>query len=86
LSQAAATLLARGAVGIDALVSGGDDYEILCTIPADRFESFARAAQLAGVAATSIGTVMAGTASPKFLDAEGREVRLRRLSYSHFQA
>jgi thiamine-monophosphate kinase len=86
LSQAAATLLARGAVGIDALVSGGDDYEILCTIPADRFESFARAAQLAGVAATSIGTVMAETAPPKFLDAEGREVRLRRLSYSHFQA
>jgi thiamine-monophosphate kinase len=86
LSQAAATLLARGAVGIDALVAGGDDYEILCTIPADRFESFARAAQLAAVAATSIGAVMAGTASPKFLDAQGREVPLSRLSYSHFQA
>ena len=86
LSQAAATLLARGAVGIDALVAGGDDYEILCAIPADRFESFARAAQLAAVAATSIGAVMAGTASPKFLDAQGREVPLSRLSYSHFQA
>jgi thiamine-monophosphate kinase len=85
LSQAAATQLARGAIGIDALVAGGDDYEILCAIPADRFESFARAAQLAGVAATSIGTVMAGTASPKFLDAQGREVLLPRLSYSHFQ-
>ena len=85
LSQAAATLLARGAVGIDALVAGGDDYEILCAIPADRFESFARAAQLAAVAATSIGTVLAGTAPPKFLDAQGREVPLSRLSYSHFQ-
>src|ERR1700730_8660558 len=29
LSAAAATLLARGTVGIDAIVSGGDDYEIL---------------------------------------------------------
>jgi hypothetical protein len=29
---------------------------------------------------------MAGTASPKFLDAQGREVPLPRLSYSHFQA
>jgi thiamine-monophosphate kinase len=85
LSQAAAALLARGAVGIEALVAGGDDYEILCAIPADRFEAFARAAQLAGVAVTSIGTILAGTASPKFLDAQGREVPLARLSYSHFQ-
>jgi thiamine-monophosphate kinase len=85
LSPVAATLLARGAVGIDALVAGGDDYEILCAIPADRFEAFAQAAHLAGVAATSIGTVLAGTASPKFLDAQGREVPLPRLSYSHFQ-
>src|SRR4051812_34821865 len=85
LSQAAAALLARGAVGIEALVAGGDVYEILCAIPADRFEAFARAAQLAGVAVTSIGTILAGTASPKFLDAQGREVPLARLSYSHFQ-
>ncbi len=33
LSAAAAALLARGAVGIEAVVSGGDDYEVLCTIP-----------------------------------------------------
>ena len=26
-------LLARGIVGIDAIVAGGDDYEILCAIP-----------------------------------------------------
>jgi thiamine-monophosphate kinase len=84
LSQAAATLLARGAVGIDALVAGGDDYEILCAIPDDGVEAFARAAQLAGVAATSIGTFIAGTAPAKFLDAQGREIALARLSYSHF--
>ena len=29
-------LLARGTVGIETLVSGGDDYEILCAIPAER--------------------------------------------------
>jgi thiamine-monophosphate kinase len=37
-----------------------------------------------GVAASPIGTIMAGTSSPKFLDAEGRELPLRRTSYSHF--
>ena len=52
LSAPAAALLARGAVGIEAIVSGGDDYEILCAIPENRFEAFAAAAGVAGVAVT----------------------------------
>ena len=47
--------LRGGAVGIEAIVSGGDDYEILCAIPEDRFEAFAQAGRLAGVPVTSIG-------------------------------
>jgi thiamine-monophosphate kinase len=84
LSAAAAALLACGAVGIEAIVSGGDDYEILCAIPDAGFAAFARAAELAGVAVSSIGTVIAGTSVPRFLDAQGREIALTRLSYSHF--
>jgi thiamine-monophosphate kinase len=84
LSAAAALLCERGAVGIESLVSGGDDYEILCAIPENRFEAFAQAAGQAGVAATSIGSVIAGTSTPSFLDAQGRELPLPRLSYSHF--
>jgi thiamine-monophosphate kinase len=84
LSAPAASLLARGAVRIEALVSGGDDYEILCAIPENRFAAFAQAADMAGVAVTSIGTVIAGTQTPRFLDAQGREIPLPRLSYSHF--
>jgi len=84
LSSAAAALLARGTVGIDEIVSGGDDYEILCTIAEDRFEAFVQAAGHAGVAVTSIGMVVAGSSVPRFLDGEGREIALPRLSYSHF--
>ena len=84
LSAAAATLLARGIVGIEAIVSGGDDYEILCAIPENRFEAFAEAAGVAGVAVTSIGTVIADTSAPRFLDDKGREIALKRVSYSHF--
>ena len=84
LSAAAASLLARGIVGIEAIVSGGDDYEILCAIPENRFEAFAEAAGVAGVAVTSIGTVIADTSAPRFLDGEGREIALKRVSYSHF--
>ena len=84
LSAAAATLLARSTVGIEMLVSGGDDYEILCAIPEHRFEAFAQAAGIAGVAVSSIGTVIAGAPVPRFLDGQGREIVLKRLSYSHF--
>jgi thiamine-monophosphate kinase len=84
LSAAAAALVARGTVGIDAIVSGGDDYEILCAISEDRFEAFVQAAGQAGVAVTSIGMVVAGSSVPRFLDGEGREIALPRLSYSHF--
>jgi thiamine-monophosphate kinase len=84
LSSAAAAALAAGAVGMQALVSGGDDYEILCAIPEDAFEAFARAADAAGVAVSSIGTVIGGTSPPRFLDAQGRDMPLPRLSYSHF--
>lgn len=84
LSEAAASLLARGTVGIETIVSGGDDYEILCAIPEAGFEAFARAAGLAGVAVASIGTVIAGPSAPRFLDAQGKQIALKRLSYSHF--
>jgi thiamine-monophosphate kinase len=84
LSPAAAALLARGIVGIEAIVAGGDDYELLCAIPERGFEAFARAAGSAGVAVRSIGTFTAGSSVPSFLDAGGRAIALRRLSFSHF--
>ena len=76
LSAPAATLLARGTVGIEAMVSGGDDYEILCAIPENRFEAFAQAAGLAGVAVTSIGTVIAGAVGPKVSGRAGQGDRV----------
>jgi thiamine-monophosphate kinase len=83
-SPAASRLLASGRIALEALVSGGDDYEILCAVPEDRFAAFAQEAGRAGVTVTSIGTVIAGTAPPKFLDAQGSEIALSSLSYSHF--
>jgi len=84
LSGAAQDLVSRGVVGLETLITGGDDYEILCTLPEDRVEAFAQAARDAGVAVSSIGTVVAGSAAPKFIDGQGAEIALERLSYSHF--
>jgi thiamine-monophosphate kinase len=84
LSEPATALLARGVVSIEALMAGGDDYEVLCAIPEDGVEAFARAAGLASVSVTSIGTVIAATSPPRFLDGQGSEIALAHLSYSHF--
>jgi thiamine-monophosphate kinase len=84
LSDAARDLVSRGIVGLEALIAGGDDDEILCTIPQDRVKGFAAAAQRAGVALSSIGAIVAGVAAPKFVDRQGREIVLERLAYSHF--
>jgi thiamine-monophosphate kinase len=84
LSDAARDLMSRGIVGPETLITGGDDYEILCAIPEHRVEAFESAAQRAGVAVSSIGTMVAGNSVPKFIDGQGREIVLERLSYSHF--
>ena len=84
LSKAASAALAAGAVGMAEIISGGDDYEILCAIPPSALEEFTQKAQAARVAASPIGTVLAGSAPPKFLDAEGQELPLTRRSFSHF--
>lgn len=84
LSDPAAALLAQGAIGYEAILSGGDDYEILCSVPESRFAAFARDAKAAGVAVTKIGSICAGSAAPRFVDAGGYDIALPRLSYSHF--
>jgi thiamine-monophosphate kinase len=84
LSAGLAILLKRGTVTVAAIVSGGDDYEVLCTIPENRYDAFAQATRLAGVSITSIGTIIAGSQAPKLMNAEGAEIALSRLSYSHF--
>jgi thiamine-monophosphate kinase len=83
-SPVAAALLGRGVTGIEALVCGGDDYEVLCTVADANCECMADAARSAGVALTPIGRIMAEPGAPRFLDGMGRAIALARLSYSHF--
>ena len=83
-SKPAAALLGRGVTNLEALISGGDDYEILCTVSEDHVAVFAQDAARAGIAVTLIGKVIAEQGAPRFMDAHGNAIRLKRLSYSHF--
>jgi thiamine-monophosphate kinase len=84
LSAAAVGLVARNVVCVETLLTGGDDYEVLCTVPPAQCDALIAAGQAAGVAVTAIGTIVAGGARPRFLDGQGQELVLKRLSYSHF--
>jgi thiamine-monophosphate kinase len=84
LSAEAAGLIARNVVVIDALLAGGDDYEVLCTVPPAKAEALIAAGRAAGVAVTAIGSIVAGDGPVQFMDAQGRAMVLKRLSYSHF--
>jgi thiamine-monophosphate kinase len=84
LSAPAAGLIAHGTIGIETLLAGGDDYEILCAVPAGQAEAFIAAGRTAGVAITAIGSIVQRGKPPRFMDGHGRELVLERLSYSHF--
>lgn len=84
LSAAAAGLIVRNAVCVETLLAGGDDYEVLCTVPPAQSDALIAAGRTAGLAVTAIGTIVAGQERPRFLDGQGRELTLERLSYSHF--
>ncbi len=84
LSNAARELLETGHLTFEDIVSGGDDYELLCTIPENRWDAFAAEALHAHVPVTIIGSVVAGDAAPVFAGQGGKPIVLKRLSYSHF--
>lgn len=84
LSDPARAVLGAAPAEMETIVSGGDDYEVLCAIPENRWAAFLQVAQQAGVPVTGIGRITAGEGPPRFLDAHGRVIVLKRLSYSHF--
>jgi len=84
ISNAAKDLLTGGVVNLEDLIAGGDDYEVLCTVPEAASAALVEEARRVGVALASIGTVVAATERFRFLDDQGGEIPLKRMSYSHF--
>ena len=84
LSPAAAQALAADAALIEPILTGGEDYEILCAVPPDKAATRFDAAAQAGVAVTDIGRIVAGDAPPRFLDRAGQALAFARPGYSHF--
>jgi thiamine-monophosphate kinase len=83
LSDAAKAVLAAEPAMLETALTGGDDYEIVCTVPAGKAESFRAAARTAGVAVTEIGEIKAGEGA-RFLGSSDQALIFKRASFSHF--
>jgi thiamine-monophosphate kinase len=84
LSRAARTALAADPTLIETILTGGDDYELLASVPARKVAALRKAACAVGVTVTDIGGFAAGNGKARFVDAEGRARKFARPSYSHF--
>jgi thiamine-monophosphate kinase len=83
ISAAAAPAIEVSPDLLEVALTGGDDYEILCTVPDDRLGAFLGACRVAGTPAAPIGWVVGGTAPPEFRH-RGEVWQVRRPSFSHF--
>jgi len=83
LSPAAATAVRADEKLLSICLTGGDDYEILCTVPKDRASGFERAASTSGVPVKVIGEAIDNGADSVFLGADGRPLTLGRRAFSH---
>ncbi len=74
---------AAGPDWLERRLTGGDDYELLLSVPPDREAALQAAAQDAGIAVTRIGGFSTGE-GVTVLDGAGRAMAIRRPGWSHF--
>ncbi|HZH53480.1 MAG TPA: thiamine-phosphate kinase [Microvirga sp.] len=83
LSHAARKAVEASPDLLDRAVTGGDDYEILCTLPESNLDSFRKEADRVGIGLSVIGRVVSGSGLPIFRN-DGSERRYDAGSFSHF--
>jgi thiamine-monophosphate kinase len=87
LSKAALAALVADPKAIEIMLTGGDDFEVVATVPPRKLKSFLAAARRASVPATGIGRITTGTGARsgvRFLGPDNRPIRFARASFSHF--
>jgi thiamine-monophosphate kinase len=83
VSGAVAAVLAAEPARLETVLTGGDDYELLCTVGEGEIAPLRNAAESAGVSITEIGRVTATGREAVILDVAGRPMSFPRPSFSH---
>jgi thiamine-monophosphate kinase len=84
LSEAAARARAAEPGLIEPILTGGDDYEILCTVAPEGLDALRAEAAEAGIPLTAIGTVTSGDGPPGFEMGDGAARVFAAGAFSHF--
>jgi thiamine-monophosphate kinase len=84
LSEAARSALANDPGVIETALTGGDDYEVVATVPEAAMPELASVAAATGITLTTIGSVHAGEPAARFVDPTGKALVFKRPSFSHF--
>jgi thiamine-monophosphate kinase len=83
LSSGAAKVVGSVAEWRTKILSGGDDYEIICAVPRARTEAFEKDAKAAGVRVSPIGVFSDGVGL-SIVDAVGAPIIIERTGWDHF--
>ncbi len=84
LSDAGHKAIASEPALIETALTGGDDYEVVATVPAAAIDGLVAEAKAAGVKLTEIGEIREGRSTVHFLDRAGNPVMFKKTSFSHF--
>jgi len=82
-SAPARTALSEEPNLIEAMLGGGDDYEIAATVPENRLKALQAAGTESGIDVTAIGRIEAGE-GVTVLGLDGQPLALKQASFSHF--
>jgi thiamine-monophosphate kinase len=84
LSPAVRSLLAGDSSLLSVILNGGDDYEILATVPRAAEDAFVEDADACGVSVTRIGSITNEKGPPVVRDRNGKAIRMTGGSHVHF--
>lgn len=84
LSPAVAAAIALAPELLDVALTGGDDYEILCSVSPECEEEFSTKALHAGIRVAKIGQLLPAGSGNRWLDRDGRQHGFVRRAYAHF--
>lgn len=85
LSEAARSILDGGLITLEELVTGGDDYELLFTVPPNSVYALEGAARRLSASVSRIGRVVQGNDAPSFFGVDGVPMTFDKPSYSHLE-
>jgi thiamine-monophosphate kinase len=83
ISVAARAAIRRDPAVLETALTGGDDYEVLAAVPADRAVAFLTECLAVGVQVTEIGVVGDKEQRVRFLAGDGQEKTFTTASYVH---